>query len=63
MENKQIGTIEQMHKRFTVEALKRSNGNRKKAAEMLGISERTLYEKILRYDLPNRNNKNKKGSR
>lgn len=33
------------------QALSRSNGKRKKAAEELGISERTLYRKIKQYDL------------
>lgn len=33
------------------QALLRSNGKRKKAAEELGISERTLYRKIKQYDL------------
>ena len=32
-------------------ALQRSNGRRKKAAEELGISERTLYRKIKQFDL------------
>ena len=32
-------------------ALERSNGKRKKAADELGISERTLYRKIKQYDL------------
>jgi transcriptional regulator with PAS, ATPase and Fis domain len=32
-------------------ALKASDGNRRKAAERLGISERTLYRKIKRYGL------------
>ncbi len=33
------------------EALRRSKGNRREAAEMLGISERTLYRKITEYQL------------
>ena len=32
-------------------ALNRNNGKRKKAAEDLGISERTLYRKIKQYEL------------
>ncbi|CAN5521858.1 sigma-54-dependent Fis family transcriptional regulator [soil metagenome] len=33
------------------EALRRSKGNRREAADMLGISERTLYRKITEYQL------------
>ena len=33
------------------QALKRSNGKRKIAANELGISERTLYRKIKQFDL------------
>lgn len=31
--------------------LKKNNGSRKKTAEALGISERTLYRKMIEYDL------------
>ncbi len=33
-------------------ALRETRGNRRKAAEMLGIGERTLYRKLKEYDLP-----------
>jgi DNA-binding NtrC family response regulator len=33
-------------------ALKDVKGNRRKAAEMLGMGERTLYRKIKEYDIP-----------
>ena len=33
-------------------ALKETRGNRRKAAEMLGIGERTLYRKIKEYRMP-----------
>ena len=33
-------------------ALKETHGNRRKAAEMLGIGERTLYRKLKEYNLP-----------
>lgn len=38
-------------KKNIVEALKRNNSNRKKAAKELGISDRTLYRKIKEYQL------------
>jgi len=37
--------------RLIQKALERNNGNRKKAAEELGISDRTLYRKINKYKL------------
>jgi DNA-binding NtrC family response regulator len=33
-------------------ALRETRGNRRRAAEMLGIGERTLYRKIKEYKLP-----------
>ncbi len=45
-------SIESMQKRMIYEALERTRGNRRKAAQMLKISERTLYRKIKEYDLP-----------
>jgi DNA-binding NtrC family response regulator len=33
-------------------ALRETRGNRRRAAEMLGIGERTLYRKIKEYRLP-----------
>ena len=33
-------------------ALKETRGNRRKAADLLGIGERTLYRKIKEYRLP-----------
>ena len=38
------------------QALKRSNGKRKIAAQELGISERTLYRKIKQFDLQDEEN-------
>jgi transcriptional regulator with PAS, ATPase and Fis domain len=43
--------LEQMEKRLIIKALKKYNNRRKKAADELGISERTLYRKIIDYDL------------
>ena len=51
MGNGRIETIAEMHKRFTIEALKRTKGNRKQAAKLLGISERTLYAKVKAYGI------------
>lgn len=41
----------ELMKKNIIEALKRNNGNRKKASKELGISDRTLYRKIKEYDL------------
>ncbi|MFT5358041.1 MAG: two-component system response regulator AtoC [Polyangiales bacterium] len=45
------GTLMEMEKRAITEALSASGGNRKAAAEKLGIGVRTLYDKLRRYDL------------
>jgi DNA-binding NtrC family response regulator len=45
-------SIEDMEKRLITEALARTNGNKRKAASLLKISERTLYRKIKEYNLP-----------
>ncbi len=44
-------TIEEQYKQRLRESLKRNNYNRKKAAQELGISERTLYRKIIKFGL------------
>ena len=44
-------TIEEMERRAILAALSEVHGNRRKAAELLGIGERTLYRKISKYDL------------
>ncbi len=44
-------SLESAEKRLITEALTRFQGNRKKAAQALGISERTLYRKIQLYGL------------
>ncbi len=41
-----LPTMEQAERTLILEALKRSEGNRRLAAETLGISERTLYRKL-----------------
>ena len=38
-------------KQLVEKALERNNGNRKKAAQELGISDRTLYRRIRQYGL------------
>lgn len=45
------GTLADMEKRAIADALSSSGGNRKAAAEKLGIGVRTLYDKLRRYDL------------
>ena len=44
-------SLEEMEKELIKQALIRNNGKRKKAADELKISERTLYRKIKEYDL------------
>jgi transcriptional regulator with PAS, ATPase and Fis domain len=44
-------TLEQMEKEAIENALKRNDGNKRKAAEELGISERTIHRKIADYGL------------
>ena len=44
-------TIEEMEREAIVAALEEVQGNRRKAAELLGIGERTLYRKIAKYGL------------
>ena len=44
-------TIEDMEREAIAAALEGVQGNRRKAAELLGIGERTLYRKIARYGL------------
>jgi len=51
-EDKEIsGSLKEMEKKAILEALKKTGGNKKKAAELLGISLRTLYYKIKEYNL------------
>jgi two-component system response regulator AtoC len=45
------GTVKEMERRAVIEALKRRNGNRTRAAEDLGISRRTLHNKIKEYGI------------
>ena len=44
-------TLESLEQRAIAEALARAAGNRREAAQRLGIGLRTLYEKLKRYDL------------
>ncbi len=45
--------IGDLKKQAIIDALKKHNGRRKQAAEELGISDRTLYRKIIEYGLKN----------
>lgn len=45
-----LPTLEKAEKQLIRQALKKFDGNRRKTAEALGISERTLYRKIKNID-------------
>ena len=45
--------LETIEKQMLIKALERNNGNRKKAAEELGYSDRTLYRRLKQYGLEN----------
>jgi DNA-binding NtrC family response regulator len=45
-------TLADLEKNAIVAALREVAGNRRRAAEMLGMGERTLYRKIREYDIP-----------
>jgi DNA-binding NtrC family response regulator len=47
----QIKTLSSLERAAIREALRATDGNRRKAADLLGISERTLYRKIREYEL------------
>ncbi len=47
----EIPKIEQMEQQMILKAIKQSNGNKTRAAKILGVSLRTLYRKINRYNL------------
>ena len=49
--DKEIPSIEEAEKFLIEQALKRFDGNRRKASEALGVSERTLYRKLDQYGL------------
>lgn len=49
--NDTIPSIEEAEKFLIQQALKRFDGNRRKASETLGVSERTLYRKLDQYGL------------
>ena len=46
-----IPSLEQAERYLISKALERYEGNRRKASDALGVSERTLYRKIDQYNL------------
>jgi len=44
-------TLEEIERQAIIDALNHTNGNRRKAAEILGIGERTLYRKLKQYGI------------
>lgn len=51
IDNSDVKNLRQVEKEMIKKALHASDGQRKKAAELLGIGERTLYRKLKEYDL------------
>ncbi len=51
LQGDEIPSIEDAEKFLIQQALKRFDGNRRKASETLGVSERTLYRKLDQYGL------------
>jgi len=49
--NLSITSLKELEKQAIIEALEKTNGNREKAAKILGIGERTIYRKIKEYNL------------
>ncbi|HNR67521.1 MAG TPA: sigma-54 dependent transcriptional regulator [bacterium] len=45
------GSVAEMERQLIQETLMKTNGNKRRAARLLGLSERTLYRKIKRYGL------------
>jgi DNA-binding NtrC family response regulator len=46
--------LNDLERQMLEKALDRNNGNRKKAAQELGISDRTLYRRLKQYGLDNK---------
>jgi two-component system response regulator FlrC len=46
-----VRTLAELERDAIVQALEQHEGNRRRAAEQLGIGVRTLYDKLKRYDL------------
>jgi two-component system response regulator HydG len=44
-------SLNELEKKAIVDTLAKTEGNREKAAKILGIGERTLYRKIKEYNL------------
>jgi DNA-binding NtrC family response regulator len=50
--NRRRGTLQDMERARIAQALTDAHGNKKKAAQVLGIHRSTLYDKLRRYGLP-----------
>jgi len=50
-EVQEVKTMEEVEKEMIQKALRQTGGNRRKAAKLLGIGERTLYRKLHKYGL------------
>jgi len=50
-EDQRLPNMEEVEREMIEKALRQAHGNRRKAADILGIGERTLYRRIQKYDL------------
>ncbi len=51
LDNSDEPTLEELERRYIIYTLKRTNGNQRQAAEILGINTSTLWRKLKRYNI------------
>jgi DNA-binding NtrC family response regulator len=46
-------SLKELEKKYIIKVLEKTNGNKKKASELLGIDRKTLYNKINEFEIKN----------